>query len=29
MPIDLPQGPFRNALELADKATFTQEELDA
>jgi hypothetical protein len=29
MPIDRPQGPFRDALELADKATFTQEELDA
>jgi predicted transposase/invertase (TIGR01784 family) len=29
VPADLPQGPFREALELADKATFTQEELDA
>jgi predicted transposase/invertase (TIGR01784 family) len=29
MPADLPHGPFREALELADKATFTQEELDA
>ena len=29
MPADLPQGPFREALELADKATFSQEELDA
>ncbi len=26
---NLPQGPFREALELADKATFSQEELDA
>jgi hypothetical protein len=29
IPPDLPQGPFRDALELADKATFSQEELDA
>jgi hypothetical protein len=29
MPADLPHGPFREALELADKATFSQEELDA
>ena len=29
IPPDLPQGPFREALELADKATFSQEELDA
>jgi len=29
VPADLPQGPFREALELADKATFSQEELDA
>ncbi len=26
---DLPPGPYRQALELANKATFTQEELDA
>jgi predicted transposase/invertase (TIGR01784 family) len=29
MPADLPSGPYRQALELANKATFTQEELDA
>jgi hypothetical protein len=29
IPADLPQGPFREALELADKAMFSQEELDA
>jgi hypothetical protein len=29
VPADLPKGPFRDALELADKATFSQEELDA
>jgi predicted transposase/invertase (TIGR01784 family) len=29
VPADLPPGPFREALELANKATFSQEELDA
>jgi PD-(D/E)XK nuclease family transposase len=29
MPADLSPGPYRQALELANKATFTQEELDA
>lgn len=29
MPADLPPGPYREALALANKATFTQEELDA
>jgi hypothetical protein len=29
VPADLPPGPFREALLLANKATFTQEELDA
>jgi predicted transposase/invertase (TIGR01784 family) len=29
MPADLPQGPFREALELANEATFSQEERDA
>jgi hypothetical protein len=29
VPADLPPGPHRQALELANKATFTQEELDA
>jgi flagellar biosynthesis/type III secretory pathway protein FliH len=29
VPGDLPRGPYRQALELANKATFTQEELDA
>ena len=29
VPADLPQGPFREALELANEATFTQEERDA
>ena len=29
MPSDLLPGPYRQALELANKATFTQEELDA
>jgi hypothetical protein len=29
VPADLPEGPFREALELADKATFSQEELEA
>ena len=29
MPADLPQGPFREALELANEATFSQEEHDA
>lgn len=29
MPADLSPGPYRDALELANKATFTQEELDA
>jgi hypothetical protein len=29
VPTDLSPGPYREALELANKATFTQEELDA
>ncbi len=29
VPPDLPPGPYREALELANKATFSQEELDA
>ena len=29
MPADLPKGPYREALELANKATFSQQELDA
>ena len=29
MPADLPAGPYRAAVELANKATFTQAELDA
>ena len=29
MPADLPQGPYREALELANEADFTQEEHDA
>ncbi len=29
MPVDLPPGPYREALELANEATFTQEERDA
>jgi flagellar biosynthesis/type III secretory pathway protein FliH len=29
VPADLPAGPFREALDLANKATFTQTELDA
>jgi flagellar biosynthesis/type III secretory pathway protein FliH len=29
VPADLPPGPYREALELANKATFSQEELDA
>ncbi len=29
MPADLPPGPFREALELANEASFTQEEQDA
>jgi hypothetical protein len=29
VPADLPPGPYREALLLANKATFTQEELDA
>jgi flagellar biosynthesis/type III secretory pathway protein FliH len=29
VPADLSPGPYRAALELANKATFTQEELDA
>ncbi len=29
VPADLPPGPHREALELANKATFSQEELDA
>ena len=29
VPPDLPPGPYRQALELANKATFSQEELDA
>jgi hypothetical protein len=29
VPGSLPQGPYRQALELANKATFTQEVLDA
>ena len=29
IPADLPAGPFREALDLANKATFTQTELDA
>ncbi len=29
VPPELPQGPFRDALHLAEKATFSQEELDA
>jgi hypothetical protein len=29
VPADLPQGPYRAALELANEATFTQLELDA
>jgi hypothetical protein len=29
VPADLSPGPYREALELANKATFTQEELDA
>jgi predicted transposase/invertase (TIGR01784 family) len=29
MPADLPEGPFRAALELANEATFTPEERDA
>jgi predicted transposase/invertase (TIGR01784 family) len=29
VPADLPQGPFREALELANEATFSQEERDA
>src|SRR5262249_42772381 len=29
IPADLSPGPYREALELANKATFTQEELDA
>ncbi len=29
VPADLPPGPFREALALANKATFSQEELDA
>jgi hypothetical protein len=29
VPLNLPPGPCRQALELANKATFTQEELDA
>jgi flagellar biosynthesis/type III secretory pathway protein FliH len=29
VPADLPPGPHRAALELANKATFTQEELDS
>ena len=29
VPPDLPEGPYRQALELANKATFTLEELDA
>ncbi|MEP7126217.1 MAG: Rpn family recombination-promoting nuclease/putative transposase [Byssovorax sp.] len=29
MPADLPEGPFREALELANEATFTQAERDA
>ncbi len=29
VPPDLPPGPFREALDLANKATFSQEELDA
>ena len=29
MPADLPKGPYRDALELANKATFSQQELDA
>lgn len=29
VPADLPPGPHRSALMLANKATFTQEELDA
>ena len=28
VPADLPPGPYRQALELANKATFSQEELD-
>jgi predicted transposase/invertase (TIGR01784 family) len=29
LPADLPQGPYREALELANEATFSQEERDA
>jgi hypothetical protein len=29
VPASLPPGPYRQALELANQATFTQEELDA
>jgi predicted transposase/invertase (TIGR01784 family) len=29
VPSNLPPGPYREAMELANKATFTQEELDA
>jgi hypothetical protein len=29
VPADLPPGPHREALELANEATFTQTELDA
>jgi hypothetical protein len=29
VPDDLPQGPYREALELANEANFTQEERDA
>jgi hypothetical protein len=29
MPADLPAGPYREALELANKATFSQAELDS
>jgi hypothetical protein len=29
VPPDLPKGPYRDALQLANKATFTQPELDA
>ena len=29
IPADLPAGPYREALDLANKATFTQTELDA
>jgi hypothetical protein len=29
LPADLPSGPFREALELANEATFSQEERDA